>query len=176
MEGGQRLALVIDLWSSVQVKDDFLSLIGHSVHALNWFQFSVLFCYCFNFRFTWPLPEEDGDLSCHNNESVGSLASYPSQAIITVRSHKPWVISLAPVVSSLWSERPAAHLHGFSSVCRSPTAAPQVFVWLSVTFHYRFMAWVSRVIYVVCHSPSLTLTCLSRHTARTYRDTLMHVT
>ncbi len=124
-----------------------------SIHVPNWFQFSILFCYCFYFHFTWPLPEEDGDLSCHNNERVGSLASYPSRAIVTARSHKPRVISLAPVVSSPWSERPAAHLHGFFPVCRSPTAAPQVFVWLSVAYHYRFIAWVSGVIHVVCHSP-----------------------
>lgn len=112
----------------------------------------MFFCLCFCFGSTWPLQAEDRDLTCHNN-SVGSLASYPSVANVTVRSQKPQVISLAPVVFLPWNGRPAAHLHGFSPVCRSPTAAPQVFVWLSVAFHYRFIAWVSGVMHVVCHSP-----------------------
>lgn len=162
------------------MNDDFLSLIGHFIHASNWlksqlFFFFVVFLPLFLFWIHVTTSSRGSDLTCHNN-SVGSLASYPSVAIVTARSQKPQVISLAPVVFLPWNGRPAAHLHVFSPVCRSPTAAPQVFVWLSVAFHYRFIAWVSGVMHVVSTPPSLTLTCLCSHRVTTYRYTLMHVT
>lgn len=68
--------------------------------------------------------------------SIGTLNS------IVKKSHShhgiPWAPGHISVSSGLcsWFGRPAARQPDSFPVCRSPTAASQVFVWLAVGFHY----------------------------------------